>query len=112
MQWYDGRSDYPIADHRDRRVPPTPSSPHREKQNPDYAFGCDRDCNGNVGGEIFDPPFGDEGGGDGRREWGLEGRHLGGTGGEDDDTAALRLVEKVLAKHSTKQDRRPSTAVR
>ncbi|CAM9637194.1 unnamed protein product, partial [Ectocarpus sp. 12 AP-2014] len=109
MLWYDGRSDDPIVDHRDRWVPPTSSSLHRGKQNPDYAFGCDRDCNGNVGGEIFDPPSGDEGGGDGRREWDVEGRYLGGAGGKGDDTAALRLVEKVLAKHS-KQYRRPSTA--
>ncbi|CAM9754817.1 unnamed protein product, partial [Ectocarpus sp. 4 AP-2014] len=109
MPWYDGHSDDPIADHRDIRVPPTSSSPHRGKQTPDYAFGCDRDCNGNVGGEIFDPPSGDAGGGDGRREWDIEGRYLGGAGGEDDDTAALRLLENVLAKQS-KQDRRPSTA--
>lgn len=125
MQWHDGHLGPIVEDQDHRRDSPTSQPPSR-KRSP-YGFGYDHDDrrNGNAscvgmedigfGGSSTRPA---DGGGrvSGHTLVG-EGNTFGGAGGgggvgEDGDAAVLRLLEKVLAKHSAKQNRRPSTAVR
>lgn len=114
--WYDERSDDgPIREQGFRRDLPA-SSPWRE-QNPNCGFERDHDDVGNGDLAVRGLDFGGRStrpaGGTGTMV--EEGDLLGaaGSGGaEDDDAAVLRSLEKVLAKQSAKQCRRPSKEVR
>lgn len=126
MQWHDGQIVPTVEDQYHRRDSPT-SHPARRKRSPE-CFGYDHDDrrNGNAssvgimeglgfGGSIARPT--DVGGGVSGYALAGGGGAFGGAGGGDggdmdDDAAVLRLLEEVLAKHSAKQNRRPSTAVR
>lgn len=125
MQWHDGQSVPTVEDHYYRRDSPT-SQRARRKRSPE-CFGYDHDDrrNGNAssvgmeelgsGGSSARPT--DVGGGVSGYALAEGGGAFGGAGGGgggdmDDDAAVLRLLEDVLAKHSAKQNRRPSTAVR
>lgn len=114
MQWYDERVDSPIKEQDFRRDPPT--SPPWRQQNPNCGFECDHDGGGNGDVAVGDLDCG----GRSTRSTGGTGTMVGkgdllgaagSGGGEDDDTTVLRSLEKVLAKQSAKQRRRPSTEV-
>lgn len=115
MQWYDQRLDGPIKEQDFRRDPPT--SPPWRQQNPKCGFECDHDDGGNgdlsVGGLDCGGRSTRCAGGNGTMvgEGGLVCADGGDGGGEGDDSAVLRSLEKVLAKHSANQRRRPSKEV-
>lgn len=115
MQWYDQRLDGPIKEQDFRRDPPT--SPPWRQQNPNCGFECDHDDGGNgdlsVGGLDCGGRSTRCAGGNGTMvgEGGLVCAGGGDGGGEGDDSAVLRSLEKVLAKHSANQRRRPSKEV-
>lgn len=124
MQWHDGHLSPAVEDQDYRRNSPT-SQPRRRR-----SFGYDHDDrrNGNASSVVMEGlGFGGSSARPGDIGDGVSGRTLagegnffggggaggcGGDGDEDDDTAVLRVLEQVLAKHYAKQNRRPSTAVR
>lgn len=116
MQWYDERLDGPIKEQDFRRNPPT--SPPWRQQNPNYcSFKRDHDHGGNDDLSVGELDYG----GQSTRSSGSTGNMVGegdllgaagNGGGEGNDTAVLRSLEKVLAKQSANQRRRPSKEVR
>ncbi len=108
MQWCDEYLDGPLGEQENKRDPPT-STPRREENTRGIDIGRNGDY---VGAAGCAPPGSSSGVYMSPGEMNLPGAdEVGGDGGLGDH-GVLRVLEKILAKHSTKHRRRPSTAVR
>lgn len=117
MRWHDELLDDP-AEEEDFELNQRTAQPRRERS----AGGLDKydatDGRSSDLVELEDPRTTAVAAGASWHKSGVGGSLVGATGDgggdcdEDDDNAVLQLLEKVLAKHSAKQRRRPSTAVR
>lgn len=109
MQWYDEYIDVPLEEQENIRDPPTTSSTRRDGN----TRGIDIGRNGDYVGVAGCAPPGSGSGGfmsPGEMDVSVA-DGVGGEGGMGDH-GMLRALEKILAKHSAKHRRRPSTAVR